>query len=96
MSASTADVRTEWGSRYLGQLCAHFSHNKELAVTLRETSGVIRFPAGDCVLHATADKLHLELECRDQPSLERLQEVIDKHLKRFAFREPPEIEWHQA
>jgi uncharacterized protein len=96
MSAATADIRTEWGSRYLGQLCAHFSHNKELAVTLRETSGVIRFPSGDCVLNATADTLHLALECRDQAALERLQEVIDKHLKRFAFREPPEIEWHPA
>jgi hypothetical protein len=96
MSASTADIRTEWGSRYLSQLCAHFSHNRELAVSLSETHGRIRFPSGDCVLNATADALHLELECRDQASLERLQEVIDKHLKRFAFREPPEIEWHPA
>ncbi len=96
MSASTADIRTEWGSRYVGQLCAHFSHNTELAVTLRENSGVIRFPSGDCVMNATADTLRLELECRDQASLERLQEVIHKHLTRFAFREPPEIAWHPA
>ena len=96
MSAAIADIRTELGSRYLGQLCAHFSHNRELAVSLQETSGMIRFPAGDCVLNATADTLHLELECRDQASLERLQEVIDSHLKRFAFREPPAIEWRPA
>lgn len=96
MSASTAEIRTEWGSRYLGQLCAHYSHNPELAVSHEETSGVIRFLSGDCVLSATRDALRLELDCRDQASLERLQEVIDKHLKRFAFREPPEIAWHPA
>ncbi len=96
MSASTADIRTEWGSRYLGQLCAHFSHNSELAVSLQENRGMIRFPAGDCVLNATASVLHLELDCRDDASLEKLQDVIDKHLKRFAFREPPEIEWRPA
>jgi hypothetical protein len=96
MSASIADIRTEWGSRYLGQLCAHFSHNSELAVSLQENSGIIRFPAGDCVLSATADSLHLALECRDDASLEKLQHVIDKHLQRFAFREPPEIAWRPA
>ncbi len=57
---------------------------------------MIRFPAGDCILNSTADSLRLELECRDQASLERLQEVIDKHLARFAFREPPKIEWRPA
>jgi hypothetical protein len=96
MSAATAEISTEWGSRYLGQLCAHFSHNKELAVSLQENSGIIRFPAGDCVLRTTSDTLHLELDCRDQASLERLQSVIDQHLKRFAFREPPEIAWLPA
>ena len=96
MTAATADIRTDWADRYLSQLCAQFADNRELAVSQRKGSGVIRFPAGDCVLHASADTLRLELDCRDATSLERLQEVINKHLTRFACRDAPVIEWRAS
>jgi len=93
MPSAQADIPTEWGSRYLGQLCAHFAHKPELDVVRQEDSGVIRFPSGECSLSATADTLRLRLDCRDRMALDRLQEVIDKHLQRFAFRDPLVIDW---
>ena len=94
MFFSRAEIPTEAAPRYLGQLCAHFSHKPELEVMRpEEDNGVIRFPSGLCSLTATQHSLHLEIGGRDQFSLERLQDVIDKHLQRFAFREPPKIEW---
>lgn len=93
MPTSQADISTKSAARYLGQLCAHFSHKPELEVVREEESGLIRFPSGECSLKATEGTLHLEVAGRDQFTLERLQDVIDKHLQRFAFREPPVIEW---
>lgn len=94
MLFSRAEIPTEAANRYLGQLCAHFAHKPELEVLRpEEGNGVIRFPSGLCSVTATEQCLHLEIGGRDQFSLERLQEVIDKHLLRFAWREPPVIEW---
>jgi hypothetical protein len=94
MFFSQAEIPTEQANRYLGQLCAHFAHKPELEVLRpEENNGVIHFPSGLCSVTATEGSLHLEIGGRDQFSLERLQEVIDKHLQRFAFREPPIIEW---
>jgi hypothetical protein len=94
MLSSQADIPTDSAARYLGQLCAHFAHKPELDVVRAEESGLIRFPSGQCSLTAKKESLHLQIDGRDQFSLERLQDVIDKHLQRFAFREPPKIDWH--
>jgi hypothetical protein len=94
MLFSRAEVQTDSAARYLGQVCAHFSHKAELEVVRpEENTGVIRFPSGLCSLTATGHALYLEVGGRDQFALERLQDVIDKHLQRFAFREPPVIAW---
>lgn len=94
MLFSQAQISTESAGRYLGQLCAHFAHKPELEVVRpEENNGVIRFPSGLCSMTATEQILHLEIGGRDQFSLEKLQGVIAKHLERFAFREPPVIEW---
>jgi len=88
---SFAEATTPEASRYLQQLCKHFQHKRP--VTFDERSGYIDFPAGNCRLSATADMLTISLAAPDDARMTELQDVVARHLLRFAFRDPPNIEW---
>src|SRR5262245_19295918 len=94
MNHSSARIETERASIYLQQLCKHFAH--KLPVTFAPEQGQITFSAGICRLEASNGVLVLKAEAEDDARLVQLQGVIDKHLLRFAFRDPPKIEWCAA
>jgi hypothetical protein len=96
MPASHATVPTASASRYLQQLCKHWSH--KFAVEFTPQHGTIPFDATrTCTLDACADTLALRLEAADDATLERMQGVVIKHLKRFAFREDlGDVQWAKA
>ena len=97
MFASSVRVPTEKASRYLQQLCKHWSHN--LAVEFDEKQGVVIFPRnargadwpGDAklTLAAQADGLECRLETSAAGQLDGLKGAVARHLDRFAFREAP-------
>jgi hypothetical protein len=89
---SIAEVPTPNAGRYLQQLCKHFQHKRPVSFDPR--SGRIEFPIGDCRLTASEGMLNISLSAPDEAQMTQLQEVIASHLVRFAFREPPKIEWH--
>jgi len=94
---STVRVPTAKGSRYLQQLCKHWSHN--LAVEFTETKGTVAFPRnargvdwpGDATLamQARDDGLECRLKASAEGQLEALKGAVARHLDRFAFREAP-------
>ncbi|MCB9948890.1 MAG: DUF2218 domain-containing protein [Rhodospirillaceae bacterium] len=88
---SAADVATPNASRYLQQLCKHFAH--KCPVTFDAQAGHIAFPFGDCRLEAPDAALRLALTAPDAAQLEQLQDVVGRHLVRFAFREDMQIVW---
>jgi hypothetical protein len=96
MLSSQARVATSTPGRYLSQLCKHFQH--KLPVTFDEGHGRIEFPTGKCELDAVADgaSLMLRVAASDEAALASLEDVVARHLKRFAFREDPEIHWTRA
>ena len=94
MPQSTSRVTTDAPRRYLGQLCKHFEH--KLPVTLAEQSGRIEFATGVCTLAAEPDCLVMQVEAPDEAALSTLEDVVARHLLRFAFRQPPEIVWARA
>ena len=94
MPAATARVGTTVPRRYMTQLCKHFEH--KLAVTYNGPEGEIVFSVGTCRLHAGTGVLTLSLEAPDAASLAQLQDVVARHLLRFAFREDMHIGWHAA
>ena len=94
MNQSTAEITTKLAGRYMTQLCKHFQH--KLPVTLDDTSGHIAFSIGDCRLHADAGRLTLSLDSPDEAQLLQLQDVVARHLLRFAFRETMQIVWRPA
>jgi len=91
---SLAKVETEKASRYLQQLCKHFQH--KLAVTFDERAGEISFSSGTCRLAANDTLLTLAVTAPDAAHLAQLQDVVARHLLRFAFREEMKIDWHAA
>jgi len=96
MPASHATIATASASRYLQQLCKHWSH--KFAVTFTPEHGTIPFDATRvCTLEATPDCLALRVDAADDATLERMQGVVIEHLKRFAFREDlDEVTWQKA
>ncbi|MBE9604000.1 DUF2218 domain-containing protein [Acetobacteraceae bacterium H6797] len=89
--ASEALVRVEMPARFLTQLCKHFGH--KLPVVLGEGEGSIDFPGGHCALKAGEEGLRMTITAADAEALARLEDVVARHLARFAFREEPEIRW---
>lgn len=83
-----ANVPTKSGSRYLQQLCKHWAH--KMPVKFTPEAGQVSFPSG-VVARMTAHPEHLEV-CIDLPdplAAEQMQDVLVRHLDRFAFREAP-------
>ena len=93
MPSSQARVPTATASRYLQQVCKHWSH--KFPVEFTSEKGHIPFSDGRiCNLEATPDVLSLRAEACDAEALERLQRVVVEHVKRFAFREDlREAQW---
>ena len=88
-----AVVQTSKSARYLAQLCKHFQH--KLPVSLDAGRGRIEFEGGVCELAAAegGETLHLRLLTREPAELATLEDVVSRHLVRFAFRESLDLRW---
>jgi hypothetical protein len=93
MPASNARVVTSNASRYLQQVCKHWSH--KFAVEFTPERGRVPFAEDRvCSFGAEPQALVMHLEAPDDETLLRLQSVVVDHVKRFAFREGlGEIAW---
>ena len=83
----TATVPTTSASRYLQQLCKHWSHKFE--VRFDTDRGDIAFPMGAIHMEAQPDVLIVSLEPSPEADVARFKQVVAEHLDRFAFREAP-------
>jgi hypothetical protein len=96
MPTSQARVPTAEASRYLKQLCRHWSH--KFPVEASDDHG--RVPFGEdrvCTFEAEPDALLMRVATPDPAALTRLENVVSDHLMRFAFRENlGEIRWSRA
>src|SRR5262245_51438755 len=87
MFQSTARIPTAKGSRYLQQLCKHWSHN--LAVEFTPEAGTVVFPRnargadgpGDATLtlQVHEDRLECRLEASANAQLDALKGVVARH-----------------
>ncbi len=89
-----AHIATANASRYLQQLCKHFAH--KLPVSFDPQAGQISFPSGECRLKAEDGVLKLTVAVPDAAQLAHLEDVVARHLLRFAFREELTIDWRPA
>lgn len=94
VAQSKAEIATANASRYLQQLCKHFAHKRP--VTFTPQTGQITLSAGECRLDADDARLTLTLTAPDAEHLAQLQDVVARHLVRFAFREELTFDWRAA
>ncbi|MBK6707969.1 MAG: DUF2218 domain-containing protein [Sphingomonadales bacterium] len=97
MASSVAQVPTRNGSKYLQQLCKHWTHN--LAVEFTPERGTVTFPKnargadwpgdGLVTMVAHAETLECRIDASVEGQLEGLKDVFARHLDRFAFCEAP-------
>ncbi len=85
----------------LVQLCQHFSHKGRflghrrpafitpdlMMVRWSEDHGIVSFGWGQCTLHAGSGTLMLRAEADSEESLQRVQDVVARHLGRFGRRD---------
>ena len=91
---SVARVNTPSPARYMGQLCKHFAH--KIPASFDADSGRIEFPFGLCELAIGDDLLVMCVSAANDADLAQMEDVIARHLLRFAFREPPEVVWKRG
>jgi hypothetical protein len=101
-AAAETRIATAHASKYLQQLCKHWSHN--LAVEFDPLQGRIVFPkdarganwAGDATVTFAADPAGLDcrIDASEPGQRDGLKGAVIRHLERFAFREAPlDAEW---
>ena len=91
------DIPTAHASKYLQQLCKHWSHNLDVSYDAGE--GTIVFPRdarganwpddAKVTLSARETSIECRIEASAPEQLEGLKKALATHLDRFAFREAP-------
>lgn len=92
MNTIAAKVATPNGGKYVRQLCKHWSH--KLEVELDGDTGKVTFPSGVATMEADGEGIAVSITGESRDDVERLTDVVAKHIDRFAFREAPLVyEW---
>lgn len=77
---------------YMIQMCKHFGHKVE--AKFDDIHGRISLGERVCELEVSApDVLRISLTAEDVASLHAIADVVDRHLRRFAFKEELAIQW---
>ncbi|WP_310723491.1 DUF2218 domain-containing protein [Streptomyces sp. N2A] len=92
MPLSTALVTTDRPARYLKQLVSHLGHKATTRLS-GNSRGTVSLDAGTCVLTADAEGLRLIVTASDTEGLTRVQDVVARHLVRFATQETLNVDW---
>jgi hypothetical protein len=96
---SEANLRTAQASELLAQLCRQFrdraAAHPEMGIEVEwsETRGDIDFGWARCVLQASPDVLNLRVEADQADDLERLQELVTRHVERHSSSDQAAIVW---
>jgi hypothetical protein len=92
MPSAEATVTTERPDRYIKQLVSHLGHRltTELA---DDGTGTIHQGEGRCVLTVQSGALRLSATAPDAEELAALQDVVTRHLLRFASQEDLDVTW---
>ncbi|MGP4692925.1 DUF2218 domain-containing protein [Agrobacterium cavarae] len=91
MSSSRVEVETQNASRYLQQLSKHWAHKFETEFT--PLSSKIALPLGEARLSANDTELVIEVTAHKSEDLTVLQDVVQRHIERFAFKESLAFVW---
>ncbi|WP_248963558.1 DUF2218 domain-containing protein [Sphaerisporangium perillae] len=92
MPSSTAHVATARPARYVKQLVSHMGHKATTEIS-GDGRGVITLSRGRCVLAPSGGGLEMIATAGDTEALAGVQDVVTRHLLRFATQEDLKVEW---
>ena len=72
--------------------CANTGRIRFPDTTFDAAHGVVPFGEATCTFDASSHELHLNLQAASD-QIARMEDVVAKHLERFAFRETLDIRW---
>lgn len=96
---SEANLQTAQASKWLAELCRQFQNraakHPEMGIEVHwsETRGSVDFGWGRCVLQAGSDALNLRVEADQADDLERLQELLTRHVERHNSSDQATVLW---
>jgi uncharacterized protein len=91
MHAASANVVIPTPSRYMNRLAKHFEHR--VTVTRNDTNATVSFPDAPCTMQATDTHLSIRIEASAPEQIDRLKEVVERHLRQVASQETFDVEW---
>jgi hypothetical protein len=98
--SSTASVTTDRAARYGKQLASHLGRRLDTRWEAETNSGSVSFEHGRCELRATDEilQLRIDLDRSADPAavderLDRMEDVIGRHLVRFGARDELVTQW---
>ncbi|RJQ76013.1 DUF2218 domain-containing protein [Pseudonocardiaceae bacterium YIM PH 21723] len=94
MTRSQARVDTDRPSRYAKQLVSHLGRRVEGEWSEESGTGRLSFPDGTATLTAQPDALLLDVD-GDADHIERLEDVVGRHLVRFGAKDELVVEWQR-
>ncbi|MBC3842439.1 DUF2218 domain-containing protein [Streptacidiphilus sp. 4-A2] len=94
MPRSEARVATDRPHRYAKQLAAHLGRKAESSWDEEAGRGALTFGAGTATLVAEPGLLLLTVE-GEAENLDRLEDVVGRHLVRFGTKDELVAEWHR-
>lgn len=86
-----ADVRTDAPERYAKQLVSHLGRRTEW--TTRGTTSTAPVAGGTGIIEVGDGVLVLRAEAPDAETLDRVQDVLGRHLERFGQRNALTVVW---
>ncbi|MCQ4082102.1 DUF2218 domain-containing protein [Streptomyces sp. RB6PN25] len=94
MPRSQARVVTDRPHRYAKQLASHLGRRIQTEWSEETGAGRLDFPFGTGTMTAEPGALLLTVE-GDAARLERLEDVVGRHLVRFGTKDELLVEWHR-
>jgi hypothetical protein len=92
LASSIARVATPKARNYMIQMCKHFGH--KLPVKYDDAGGRLVFEQRVCEFDTTQPGiLTIALKAEDERGLHAIEDIVERHLRRFAFKEELVIAW---
>ncbi|NUU21569.1 MAG: DUF2218 domain-containing protein [Streptomycetaceae bacterium] len=94
MTTSQARVATDRPHRYAKQLASHLGRKIDGTWDHDNGRGLLTFPFGQATLIAEDGVLHIVVE-GESADIEQLEDVVGRHLVRFAAPGELTVTWHR-
>ena len=89
-------MATDRPERYLKQLVSHMGRKVDSEQSDDGSTGSLTFSSGGCTLTAEPGVLVLTVRAEDDERLAAVQDVVARHLVRFATQDELVVEWSAA